>query len=349
MGRERSSTAAAYRLPDVVAGAGGGAVVLEGARERLAQSLAVIRTAELCKTYRSRSGPVEALNGLSIDVGRGELFGILGPNGAGKSTTVGILTTLVRPTRGSAAVAGIDVVRDPVEVKSRIGVVSQASNLDRELSVAENLEFRGRYFGMRPAASRRRAADLLERSQLGDRAGAMVTELSGGQAKRVAIARALMHEPDVLFLDEPTAGVDPRTRIQLWDTVRALQADGVTVLLTTHHLDEAEALCDRVAIIDRGRLLACDTVGGLIATAGADSVLTVLFDGPVVGITLPTTHGRAEVSGDRVRLFASRTEGLLPELIAAGNAIGRSVRDVTTVRPSLQSAFLTLTGKEYGK
>ncbi len=308
-----------------------------------------IRTVDLRKTYRSRSGPVEALRGLAIEVSRGELFGILGPNGAGKSTTIGILTTLVLPSGGSATVGGIDVARDPVEVRSRIGVVSQASNLDRELTVAENLEFRGRYFGMKPAASRRRARDLLESSNLADRAGAMVTELSGGQAKRVAIARALMHRPDVLFLDEPTASVDPQTRMRLWDTVRGLQADGATVLLTTHDLDEAEVLCDRVAIIDHGRLLACGTVENLTSTAGADTVLTALFDGPVEGITLPamTDGGRVEASGDRVRFFTTRTEGLLSDLIAAAGAIGRTIRDVTTVRPSLESAFLALTGKEY--
>lgn len=311
---------------------------------------AAITTTGLGKTYQSRSGPIEAIRDLDIEVRRGELYGILGPNGAGKSTTIGILTTLILPTSGSAQVAGMDVIRQPVEVKSRIGVVSQGSNLDRELTVAENLEFRGRYFGLRAAASRRRAGELLEQVGLASRARALVTQLSGGQVKRVAIARALMHAPDVLFLDEPTAGVDPQTRLRLWETIRDFQEGGLTVVLTTHHLDEAEVLCDRVAIVDHGQLLVCDTVPELTMTTGGDTVVTVLFDGPVERLPLAERLprvSRVEVQGNKVRLFAQRTDGLLPELIASGAALGRTVRDVTTVRPSLESAFLALTGKEY--
>ncbi|MCO1580317.1 ABC transporter ATP-binding protein [Crossiella sp. SN42] len=310
----------------------------------------VLRTVALRKTYRSRSGPVEALHGISVEVRTGELFGILGPNGAGKSTTIGILTTLVRPSGGSASVAGIDVVRDPVRVRARIGVVSQAGNLDRELNVLENLVFRGRYFGLTASAARRRAAELLERGGLAHRSRAMVTELSGGQARRVAIARALMHRPEVLFLDEPTAGVDPQTRISLWQTVREYQRDGLTVLLTTHHLAEAEQLCDRVAIIDHGRVLACDTVSALTTRTGGDTVLTVRYDGPAQDLTLPELPPgvrKTEVDGDRIRVFAAHTDGLLGGLITAGAARGLGVRDVTTVTPSLESAYLALTGKEY--
>ncbi|MBO0867258.1 MAG: ABC transporter ATP-binding protein [Micromonosporaceae bacterium] len=308
---------------------------------------AAITTVELGKTYRSRGGPVVALRGLSMEVQRGELFGLLGPNGAGKSTTIGILTTLIRPSSGSAIVAGADVLREPVAVKRRIGVVSQANNLDRELTVAENLEFRGRYFGLRTSAARRRARELLEWDGLAARAEAMVTQLSGGQAKRVAIARALMHTPEVLVLDEPTAGVDPQTRIRLWKTIRELRDTGLTVVVATHLLAEAEDLCDRVAILDHGRLVVCDSVAGLTGRAGGDRVLTVLFDGPVDQIAIPHWVRRAEVDGAQVRASAANTDGLLSELIAAGAALGRGVRDVTTLLPSLESAFLALTDKEY--
>ncbi|MEN3306803.1 MAG: type transport system ATP-binding protein [Micromonosporaceae bacterium] len=228
-----------------------------------------VQAAALGKTYRGTGGEVAAVRGLDLRIGHGEFFGLLGPNGAGKSTTIGMLTTLVRPTSGRASVCGIDVARRPVEVKRRIGVVSQNNTLDQEVTVAENLEFRGRYFGMRRALARDRSDELLAAFALTDRRAAMPAQLSGGQAKRLMICRALVHRPEVLFLDEPTAGLDPQTRIHLWDTLRTLQAQGQSVLLTTHYLEEAEALCDRVAIIDHGTLLACDTVARLKGTGGS--------------------------------------------------------------------------------
>ncbi len=246
-----------------------------------ARVAAAIRTVDLHKTYRSAHAAVEAVRGIDLDVAPGEFFGLLGPNGAGKSTTIGMLTTLVVPTSGQAFVAGLDVVHDPVGVKRRIGVVSQTNTLDRHLTVAENLEFRARFFGVGARDARRRAAELLDVFGLADRAAAMSDQLSGGQARRLMIARALVHRPEVLFLDEPTAGLDPQTRVNLWDTLRDLHADGQTILLTTHYMEEADELCQRVAIIDRGTVLACDTVAGLKAGAGADTVITVSYDGPV--------------------------------------------------------------------
>lgn len=313
------------------------------------EQASAIQAVDLHKTYSSGRRKVHALRGLDLDVNRGEFFGILGPNGSGKSTTIGILTTLIRPTSGSATVAGIDVARDPVAVKCRIGVVSQQNNLDSELSAEQNLEFRGRYFGLPAAKSRRRAAHLLEVSGLSHRAHAKISELSGGEAKRVAIARALMHMPEILILDEPTAAVDPHSRRELWTTVRSFQEDGLTVLLTTHHLEEAETLCDRVAIIDHGQLLTCDKVANLVSQTGGGSVLTVYFDGPVDQVTLTGLPGvtRTDIEGDCVRLFTRSTEGLLNRLMVLGLAAGRTIRDVVTVRPSLESAYLALTGKEY--
>ena len=203
------------------------------------------------------------MRGIDLSVGSGQFFGLLGPNGAGKSTTIGMLTTLVLPTGGQAWVAGMDVVADPVGVKRRIGVVTQNNTLDMQLTVAENLEFRSRFFGLGLREASRRADQLLEVFGLADRRKAMSTDLSGGQAKRLLIARALVHRPDVLFLDEPTAGLDPQTRANLWDILRVLHAEGQTILLTTHYMEEAEALCEQVSVIDHGEVLASGTVNEL--------------------------------------------------------------------------------------
>jgi ABC-2 type transport system ATP-binding protein len=294
---------------------------------------------------------VEAVRGIDLEVPPGEFFGLLGPNGAGKSTTIGMLTTLVVPTKGRAWVAGIDVTADPVGVKRRIGATPQSNTLDRMLTVSENLEFRGRFFGLAGRDARRRAEELIELFNLGERRAAMPNELSGGQARRVMIGRALMHRPEVLFLDEPTAGLDPQTRVNLWEILRTLHADGQTILLTTHYMEEAEALCDRIAVVDHGRVLADGTVDELKASIGANTVLTVTFEGaaPQSAAALGDRPGvdRVEIEGDLVRLFARDADGLLGELITVGASEGRAVRDAQQQRPSLETVFLTLTGREY--
>src|SRR5580698_5062940 len=183
-----------------------------------------IRTEDLRKTYKSSRGDVPAVRGIDLSVESGQFFGLLGPNGAGKSTTIGMLTTLILPTGGRAWVSGLDVVADPVGVKRRIGVVTQNNTLDMQLTVAENLEFRSRFFGLSLREASRRAAQLLEAFGMSDKRKSMSTDLSGGQARRLLIARALVHRPDVLFLDEPTAGLDPQTRANLWDILRVLHA-----------------------------------------------------------------------------------------------------------------------------
>src|SRR5262249_23665399 len=199
-----------------------------------------------------------------FDVEHGEIFGLLGPNGAGKTTTVGVLTTRVRPTRGSACVAGIDVVRDPVRARSALAVVPQRSNLDRALSIRANLIFHAAYHGVPADERKRRADELLEQSGLLDRANQKPALFSGGQAQRVMIARALMHAPEVLFLDEPTTGLDPAARLFVWDRLRELRDRGVTLVLTTHDMHEAAALADRVGIMDHGHPLALDTPAALM-------------------------------------------------------------------------------------
>src|ERR1700720_4408664 len=244
-------------------------------------SVHTIRTEDLRKTYKSSRGDVPAVRGIDLSVESGQFFGLLGPNGAGKSTTIGMLITLIRPTGGRAWVSGLDVVADPVAVKRRIGVVTQNNTLDMQLTVAENLEFRSRFFGLSLREASRRAEQLLEVFGLADRRKAMSTHLSGGQAKRLLIARALVHRPDVLFLDEPTAGLDPQTRVNLWDILQVLHAEGQTILLTTHYMEEAEALCEQISVIDHGEVLASGTVNELKESTGAETVITVRYAEPV--------------------------------------------------------------------
>jgi ABC-2 type transport system ATP-binding protein len=233
----------------------------------------VVRVQDLVKRYPKR--PTNAVDGVSFAVGHGEVFGLLGPNGAGKTTTVGVLTTRVRPTSGQAEVAGIDVVRDPVGAKQRLAVVPQRSNLDRALSARQILLFHAAYFGI-PADERvRRANLLLEQFGLTERADDKVDFFSGGQSQRIMIARALMHQPEVLFLDEPTTGLDPQARLFVWDRIRDLKTRGVTMILTTHDMEEAASLCDRVAIMDRGKLLANDTPDALKDTVPGRNSLEV--------------------------------------------------------------------------
>jgi daunorubicin resistance ABC transporter ATP-binding subunit len=316
--------------------------------------LAAIRTEGLRKTYKSSRGDVEAVRGIDLNVPQGEFFGLLGPNGAGKSTTIGMLTTLVAPTGGRAWVAGHDVVKYPVAVKRRIGVVTQNNTLDMQLTVQENLEFRSRFFGLSLGAASKRAVQLIDAFGLSDRRKAMADQLSGGQARRLMIARALVHQPDVLFLDEPTAGLDPQTRVNLWDILQVLHDQGQTILLTTHYMEEAEALCDRIAVVDHGKILAEGSVGKLLADSGAQTVVTVRYaeqvpDGlaELAGLAERPGVTKVEADGDKLRVFSADPEGLLGDLVSVGTANGLHVRDASEAKPSLETAFLALTGREY--
>jgi ABC-2 type transport system ATP-binding protein len=246
-------------------------------RVALCAVAAAIQTHQLRKVYPAPgNGGVVALAGLDLEIGDGEFFGLLGPNGAGKTTTIGILTTRVRPTGGTACVGGADVVRAPVMVRYRIGVVPQRPNPDRSLNVLENLVFHAAYFGISRATAFARARALLASLGIEDKAAARVDEISGGQQQRLMIARALIHEPQVLFLDEPTVGLDPQARLALWDILRDLHAQGRTIVMTTHYMEEADRLCERLAIVDAGRLLALDTPDALKATSGGGT-LEALF------------------------------------------------------------------------
>ncbi len=228
---------------------------------------------DLVKRYPKR--PVNAVDGISFEVRPAEVFGLLGPNGAGKTTTVGVLTTRVALTAGTALVDGIDVVRDPVGARRRLAVVPQRPNLDRSLTARQNLVFHAAYHGVSGAERHRRADALLEQFGLGDHSGDKVDKMSGGESQRLMIARALMHAPQVLFLDEPTTGLDPQARLFVWDRIRELREQGVTVVMTTHDMDEAAELADRVGIIDHGKLLALDTPAALTRSLSGQSTLDV--------------------------------------------------------------------------
>jgi ABC-2 type transport system ATP-binding protein len=294
-------------------------------------------------------GEIIALDALDLAVPAGELFGLLGPNGAGKTTTIGVLTTRVLPTAGRAEVHGLDVARQAVDVRRRIGVVPQRPNPDRGLTALENLLFHAAYFGFSRAASLRRAQEILGQLGLGDRGDAKVDQLSGGQQQRLMIARALIHEPQVLFLDEPTVGLDPQARLALWDILRALHAEGRTIVMTTHYMEEADRLCDRVAIVDRGRLLALDTPAALKQKAPGGTLIELTFDGEAAPL-VAAARGLAEVLGAEaernvLRVYHPRGGEAVAALIGVGQGAGRQVTNIQLVPPSLETLFVSLTGR----
>jgi ABC-2 type transport system ATP-binding protein len=309
----------------------------------------IIETVALTKTYQGTD--FRAVDGLNLEVGTGEVFGLLGPNGAGKTTTVGVLTTRVIPTGGHAFVGGIDVVEHPTLVKQLIGVVSQQNTLDRQLTPFENLYWHGRLFGMGAKESRQTADDLLERFQLTRFAKASVYALSGGMAQRLMVARAIFHRPAVLFLDEPTAGLDPQGRLALWDLLEGLNAEGQTIMLTTHYMEEADKLCDRVAIMDHGKILALDTPGDLKRSVGADTIVTVKAAGDADRLAEVFTERlegltRTRVIPDGVELQIRGADRLVPRVVEAAEAGGFSLADLSVAEPTLETVFIGLTGKE---
>jgi ABC-2 type transport system ATP-binding protein len=307
----------------------------------------VIHTEGLTKVY---PGDIRAVDALDLTVRAGEIFGLLGPNGAGKTTTVGMLTTRIIPTAGRAFVGGVDVVAHPALAKQAIGVVPQTNTLDRSLTVWENLYFHARYFGM-PARRARETADrVLEQFRLADRATAEVFALSGGMAQRLMVARAIVHRPSILFLDEPTAGLDPQSRLALWEILGELHREGQTILLTTHYMEEADQLCSRVAIMDHGHVLALDTPGELKRSIGADTVVRVSTDGDqqALAASLGTMEGatHADVGDGVVRVYLRGVSGALPKVVDAADAAGFAVTDLSINEPTLETVFITLTGKD---
>ena len=311
----------------------------------------MIKARGLSKTYASRRGPVAAVKGVDLDVRRGEIVGFLGPNGAGKTTTLQILTTLLAPTSGNATVAGHDLRADPAGVRRSIGYVAQGGSAGSEARVGEELAFQARFYGIPADVARARSAVLLDQLDLGGMGGRDVKTLSGGQRRRLDIALGLIHSPALIFLDEPTTGLDPQSRSNMWQHIAALRTRGATVFLTTHYLDEADALCDRILIIDDGRIVA----------QGTPDQLKNQVSGDLMTLSVPAEAGNAsavaaiaaefadrggvQVEGTTVSLRVSRGEQAAIGLLRRLDNAGLTLDGLTVGRPTLDDVFLTLTGR----
>ncbi|RLC86093.1 MAG: export ABC transporter ATP-binding protein [Chloroflexi bacterium] len=296
-----------------------------------------------------RYGDIEAVRGLSFAIRRGEIFGFLGPNGAGKTTTISMLSCLLEPTGGTAIVAGYDVVRAPQQVKRRIGLVPQELALYPTLSARDNLNFYGRIYGLHGRALRRRVDEVLEMVGLAERAASAVKTFSGGMKRRLNIAAGLLHRPEVLFLDEPTVGVDPQSRNAIFEHVERLNAEGLTILYTTHYMEEAERLCHRVAIIDEGRIIALDTPRKLVTDLGGGIIHLGIADGMAEGLleqirALPEVRAVTRLDG-KVKVEATRAQEALVGLLALFNRTDTDVTSLEVLEPNLETVFLHLTGK----
>jgi ABC-2 type transport system ATP-binding protein len=309
----------------------------------------IVEIEGLRKIYDGKQRVV-AVDGIDLSVHEGELFGLLGPNGAGKTTTISICTTRALPTAGRARIAGIDVVETPAIARRCIGVVPQFNTLDRACTIYENIYFHCLYFGFSRADARQRTNRLLSQFHLTERADAYPAQLSGGLAQRVQIARAIAHHPRVLFLDEPSAGLDPQSRIAMWDAVRGLREEGITVVLTTHYMEEADELCDRVAIIDHGKILVQDTPAALKGSVGAQKVYELdLRSRENLAVLMQQLQklpgvASAESTSKGVRIFAQGADGLLSDVVREANPYG--LRDLTITETSLETVFIRLTGRD---
>jgi ABC-2 type transport system ATP-binding protein len=309
----------------------------------------------LVKRYRKNAPP--AVDDLSFSVAGGEVFGLLGPNGAGKTTTVGVLTTRVRPTAGQALVHDVDVVANPTAARQLLAVVPQRNNLDRSLSVRQNLLFHAAYHGVGRMERKRRADEILDRMGLSEQANSKVDFISGGQGQRIMIARALMHRPEVLFLDEPSTGLDPQARLFVHDRIAGLRADGVTVVLTTHDMDEAAKLCDRIGIVDHGKLLALDKPVTLMRSLPGSTTVTVSVNlggqpadrirGVLAGIENVQRVEQISGAHGEFRLYTELEPAVaLPEVMRVLGERGCEINDLSIGTPSLEDVFIHLTGRD---
>jgi ABC-2 type transport system ATP-binding protein len=293
----------------------------------------------LTKVYEGKQRVV-AVDGINLSVEKGELFGLLGPNGAGKTTTISICTTRARATSGSVKISGVDVAAEPSRARLNIGVVPQYNTL----------YYHCKYFGFSTADAKARSTQLLDQFHLGERTKSYPNQLSGGLQQRVQIARAIAHRPAVLFLDEPSAGLDPQSRIAMWEAVKALRQEGITVVLTTHYMEEADELCERVAIVDHGKVLALDSPANLKKDLGAATVIGLKLRDVAGAATLVATLGSdplvtaVEPTPEGLRIFAKAMDGLLPRLLEAAQPYG--LRDISVSETSLETVFIRLTGRD---
>jgi ABC-2 type transport system ATP-binding protein len=309
---------------------------------------AMVETHDLRRTFKGRTGPVEAVRGVDLRVDAGEIFGFLGPNGAGKTTTLRMLATLISPSSGEARVAGHDLRREPGKVREQIGYVAQGGGTDAAMTGRGELVIQGRLFGMSRKEADKRAAEVLTSLDLTDAADRTTGTYSGGMRRRLDIGIGMIHRPRLLFLDEPTTGLDPQARANLWDEIRKLRETGTTVFLTTHYLEEADALCDRLAIIDHGRIVARGTsdelksqVAGDVVTLGVnganEAALAVVAGQPFVR--------EASSEGDVVRLYVDNGDTAVPQLLRLLDGAGLVTQTISLHRPSLDDVFLRQTGR----
>jgi ABC-2 type transport system ATP-binding protein len=308
----------------------------------------MIQTKDLRRTFKSRKGAIEAVRGVDLAVGAGEIFGFLGPNGAGKTTFLRMLATLLPPTAGEATVAGADLRRQPQQVRERIGYVPQGGSTDPAETGRGELVLQGRLYGMSKSQAITRAGEVLATLDLGSAADRTTSTYSGGMKRRLDVGLGIMHRPAVLFLDEPTTGLDPQARAGMWDEIRALRAQGTTVFLTTHYLEEADALADRLAIIDHGRIVAEGTADELKRQVAGD-VVTLGVDGATETV-LETVRAQPfvrEATGEdgEVRLYVDRGETAVPQLLRVLDGAGLAPSSIALHRPSLDDVFLRQTGR----
>jgi ABC-2 type transport system ATP-binding protein len=311
----------------------------------------MIETHGLTKTFKARRKLVEAVRGVDLQVQEGEIFGFLGPNGAGKTTTMRMLSTLLDPTSGEATICGYNLVREPGRVRTQLGYVGQKGGAEIMETGRENLVLQGRLYGMSKSDANRRAAELISRLDLEPFADRLVRTYSGGQRRRLDITMGMMHRPKLLILDEPTTGLDPQSRARIWDEVRDLRAEGITIFLTTHYMDEADGLCDRLAIIDNGKIVGEDTPTALKHRIAGDIIS--------LGLDMPNGTGahvkemlhaqpflrEMQESESSMQLYVDRGEEVLPEVLRLLDHNGAAIRTVTLARPTLEDVFLRLTGR----
>lgn len=312
---------------------------------------AMIETLNLRKIFRSGAKTVVAVDGIDLVVASGEIFGMLGPNGAGKTTTMRMLTTLLKPTEGKATLVGYDLLLQPTLVRDHIGYVSQTGGLEWNATARENLLLQARIYGFSQDAAQKRVDELIQIFDLTSFADRVVATYSGGQRRRVDIALGIVHKPKLVFLDEPTIGLDPQSRSQVWQEIRNLRAQGTTILFTTHYLDEADSLCDRVAIVDYGKIIALDTPDSLKRSIGRDVVVLGMAEA-VLGAINPEQlfsgiPGIREIIKEKVGLRFLLTEGeqLLPHLLRACDKAGIELTMISLHQPTLDDVFLQKTGR----
>jgi ABC-2 type transport system ATP-binding protein len=308
----------------------------------------MILTKDLRRTFTSRKGDIEAVRGVDLTVGAGEIFGFLGPNGAGKTTTLRMLATLLTPTSGEATVAGADLRKEPQQVRERIGYVPQGGSTDPTETGRGELVLQGRLYGMDKTTAQARAQDVLAALELEDAADRKIATYSGGMKRRLDVGLGIVHRPAVLFLDEPTTGLDPQARARMWDEIRALRGNGTTVFLTTHYLEEADALADRLAIIDHGRIVAEGTadelkrqVAGDVITLGVNGATETVLE----TVRMQPFVREASTEDGVVRLYVDRGETAVPQLLRVLDGAGLEAASIALHRPSLDDVFLRQTGR----